>query len=78
MFVIVLNIYDQDSKKWKRGYYTGQVIYGNGTLTGWNIYKKYAFIFDTKEKALFICGRLKKLKGSEKAKVKMIEPFSKN
>lgn len=78
MWIIVNNIYDQDSKSWKRGYYTGQTVFGNGTLTGWNIYKKYAFVFDTKEKALFMCGKLKKLLGSEKCKVKIFNEFSKS
>ena len=77
-YVITCKIWYEPKKKFMLQYYTGQENYGNVRLTGWNIYKKYAHVFTDQNEAWLTVGKLKKLIGSEKAKVKIFEPFSKN
>ena len=81
MYVITCKIFYRPEKgkgKYMKQYYTGQEQYGQTVLTGWNIYKKYAYIFTDLNEANIVCGKLKKLIGSEKSKVKMFNQFSKN
>lgn len=79
MYVItILTPANKNPNKMVKTYYVGQTLHRGVSATEWDEDKNFAFVFANKLDAKKVRSKLRKLQGSESAKIELLNKFSKN